>query len=82
MRRHEFVDDLEHFRGSGVGRLIQEIDETGRQEEEKRNGSKENVERDSTREEKNIILAAVVPDPLRIIAKEPTEPGCEPALRH
>src|SRR5258705_10143904 len=82
MRRHELVDDLEDFHRRGVGRLVEEVEETRRQQQEERDGGKENVEGDAAREEKNVVLAAVVPDPLRVIAKQPTNPGCEPALGH
>ena len=45
-------------------------------------GGEEDVDRDSARQKKNVVFAAVVPDPLRGVAKQPTEPGREPALRH
>ncbi len=82
MRGHELVDDLQHFRRSSIRRLIQEIDKTRRQEQKKRNRREQDVEGDAACEEKNVVLAAVVPDPLRVVAKQPTEPGREPALRH
>ena len=74
--------DLKHLRRSGIRRLVQEVDETRRQEQKKRDGGQQDVEGDSASEEENVVLAAVVPDPLRVVAEQPTEPGREPALRH
>jgi hypothetical protein len=75
MRGQEFVDDLKNFSRRRVGRLIQEINETRCQQQKKRDSGEQDVERDPARQKENVVFAAVVPDSLRVVAKEPTEPG-------
>jgi hypothetical protein len=75
MRRQEFVDDGQNLRRGRVWGLVEQVDEAGGQQQKERDGRQEDVERDSPGEEENVVLAAVVPDSLRVIAKKPTEPG-------
>src|SRR3954463_12300952 len=81
MRWKKFVDDRQNFSRCGVRRLIQQIDETRRQQQEKRNSGEKDVERNPTGQKENVVFAAVVPDTLRVVAKQPAEPGRKPALR-
>src|SRR5439155_5276960 len=82
MWREKLTDDLEHVRRRSIRRLIQQVDKAGCQQQEKWDRCEKDVERDPACQKKNVVFAAVVPDPLRVIAKQPAEPGREPALRH
>jgi hypothetical protein len=78
----KLVDDGEYFRRRGISRLVEQINQSSREQQEEWDSSEEDVESNSACQKENVVLAAVVPDPLRVIAKQPTEPGREPALRH
>jgi hypothetical protein len=82
MRGQKLVDDRQDFRRRRVGRLVEEIYQTGRHQQEERDGGEQDIEADATGEKEYVVFAAVVPDPLRVIAKQPTNPGWEPALGH
>jgi hypothetical protein len=82
MRRKKLVDDLEDFRRCGVRRLVQQVNQTGGEEEKKWHGGKQNVEGNSAREKEDVVFAAIVPDAFRVVAEQPAEPGWEPALWH
>jgi len=69
VRREKLVDDGEHFGRRRVGRLVQEINQTCRQQKKKRDSGEKDVERDPARQKKNVVFAAVIPDTLRVIAK-------------
>ena len=64
------------------GDWLRREDEAGRQQQKKGDGREEDIERDAARQKEYVVFAAVVPDSLRVIAKQPAEPGREPALRH
>ena len=80
MENTKFVSDTEaaaflkvHVRT--IRRLIEQVNETSREEQKKWHGGEQDIEGDRTGQKKDVVFAAIVPDSLRVVAKQPTQPG-------
>jgi hypothetical protein len=62
--------------------LIEEIPESGSEEQNKWNSGQENVECNSPRKKEDVVFTAVVPDALGVIPERPADPDVERPLRH
>ncbi len=65
-----------------VRRLVQQVGEAGRQQQEKRDGREEQVERDPPGQKKNVVFPAIVPDAFGVVPKRPADPDMERPFRH
>jgi len=81
-RRKKPIDDVVYFRRRSVGGLIEQIAQAGCEEKNKRDGRKENVERNSPCEKEDVVFTTVVPDALGVIPQRPADPDMERPLRH
>src|SRR5579862_6205839 len=84
MRGEKPVDGIEHC-GRRIEVRIERPEEVRggpNAQQDERNGREDDVERDASGEEQDVVLAAVVPDALDVVAEDPSETDVERPLVH
>jgi hypothetical protein len=68
MRRQKPVDNRVYLSRRDIGGLVEEVRQAGCEEQKERHSGEEQIEGNAPRQKKDVVLSAIVPDPLRVIA--------------